>query len=466
MNDTEAVKDQIHNFLETLYDKVFSMTIGFLQITLCNISGSVLNVFAYHFFMKKSSVFNEVFKATAVVDVITCVTAWPVSVSYVTFRSPTFFSNRVLCIAWFSIWLIITRLSILLVAIMSILRAFRLICPLTTRPKIRTVKGFIVGAFLVVIGISVITHKHLMMAKFTKSNACCTARFSWLSALKGTPIIYIIWIMYIPLILIFVSFTISCSKLALEWRRTRMSYRARLISRKWFHSGITLIIFIGMCLIVNLPIFASTLQYCVWVKKQHFEANQGKTTKKIFEEYFKSKLSVEYIVYFMSYSFVHSYVLNSFCNPLIYIWRIRDFRLHILAQWTRLVGVFRTTPTPRRQELPRPVMRQPVPPFVSSTDQPDERSNNRQQELEENSGIGNENRRQAFEMNPFTRNECRLEVMQPSNNSEIYDDSLGPVYPGSIILPRSEIIFLPLGMRRVRRNKYRKTVIRNRAATM
>ena len=336
------------NYTNTSFDKVYSATIGIWQLVLGNVVGFLLNCVAWKYFANKSSVFSEIFKVAVIVDILTCTASFPVSLSYLTHRSPAMFANQILCTGWFIVWFLISRISIHIVAILSLLRTIKLFVPLTTRLNVKMARAIISADILATAVIFTWRYTPFKNIHFSKSLACCIPDFDFISQVSDFRAgVTFLLLAFVPLIIMFVSCVTSCCKLALEWKRTELSPRSRNLRKKWFYSATTIVLIVGSYLVVNLPLIALTIYL-------RFFSSKHKLIDKLIDqsanelvpfELWSSYSTFRFRLFLLNYCLVYSYVLNSICNPLIYIWRMHDVRSYVHGLWVVLVNVFRNTNT-------------------------------------------------------------------------------------------------------------------------
>ena len=96
------------------------------------------------FLMKKKDVPTIIYIAAVVVDIIISILVLPIAVSLYADRKKMFFGNGILCDIWAFLWTTLLRMSVFIVAVLSLSRTYSLAFPFS-----RVKKEFIIGILVV-----------------------------------------------------------------------------------------------------------------------------------------------------------------------------------------------------------------------------------------------------------------------------------------------------------------------------
>lgn len=107
--------------------------------------GTIGNAVALsQFLMKKKDVPTIIYIAAVGVDITICILVLPIAVSLYADRKEMFFSNSIMCDIWAFFWMTLLRMSVYVVAVLSLSRAYSLAFPFS-----RVKKGVIIGILIV-----------------------------------------------------------------------------------------------------------------------------------------------------------------------------------------------------------------------------------------------------------------------------------------------------------------------------
>ena len=238
------------------------------------------------------------------------------------------FSDSRFCQLWGFAWNFICKFATHLVAMVSVLRAFRIIRPLSNMLTKNRVTGVIAVdfVFLLLMDLSAIflggTFSYLgaigsCVPDFTADNiAPFTSKSIFLSYLPG-----LTYILPVPIIL--VSYLLSITSMVSRLRRRRVSRQHN--SRIHFHlqSAMTMSTFVGVYLICNTPLavyIASVVVKLLVVQESLYTtlAEPGWC-----------------LPYVTGLAYILGAPLNSTVNPLVCMTRMQDFRMYIISKISR-----------------------------------------------------------------------------------------------------------------------------------
>ena len=114
--------------------------------------GSPLNLLSLYYFCRKPKHLSTlVYIPITLVDVVICLLAGPVAYSYLAEREPGLFSVFVFCQLWGNLWNAMARMSVFLVAVLSISRTLSMRYPFRRISKRKIVACIIVYSVIQVV---------------------------------------------------------------------------------------------------------------------------------------------------------------------------------------------------------------------------------------------------------------------------------------------------------------------------
>lgn len=269
----------------------------------CFIFGTIGNGMALIYFLTKSKdVPTLIYNTIVIVDVIISVLVLPIGVSFFDNRNAVFFANSLFCDIWAFMWTTLSRMSVFLVALLSVTRAYSLMFPFKTIKK-RTV-GIIIGSvgILHALGTSIpfwfndghyytpyvgccITFGGNKMPKFATD---ATKVFDWIG-------------MFIPIPIIITSFVLTLLQLV---KKSSAGGGQGDDCKK--NVTTTIALFTTIFLSLNIPAVTHILIY----------------------NFLQDLVKFDNRLYLATITFVLVIPINSALNPVIYFWRMDRMREH------------------------------------------------------------------------------------------------------------------------------------------
>ena len=302
-----------HNLLN--HEPLISSTLGIFVLFFSTLLGTAANVLALKYFFTKNNVFFNAFKMVALSDIFICLLSTFYGLSLVAKRSPLLFANASFCFAWNVTWIGLVRFSLHLVAIQSVLRTLKICRPLTALPKHISTVLVSLDLIMIIAVLFALTTK--ITPVYTKSYASCEVLNITTSTSAAKSFLRLANIAYrafpYPIIVI-------CCVLCLvqilrggKVAATRSKQKGRASHRN--QSMISLLVLSSTGLILNaayfVPIFMGTLF------SDGFDPEDGAQ------------------VWFLLYGNIICrqifITLNSVLNPLIFLWRMPEFRQRVTS---------------------------------------------------------------------------------------------------------------------------------------
>ena len=277
---------------------------------ICIVVGLFLNSIAVSFFSRRRFYFSKLFTAVALEDICICVQSLFISISLLSQRSDVVFTNEVFCQVSGILWRLSCIMSVHLVSIISILRAVRITSPLTTslcNPLLLIGIDFvclmIILAFPQIYGqkYSYVAEAGCCMPLFAVNEAgIVTVRSLLCSYLPAITF-------FLPLPIIVVTFILCFYHLIVKTKALKRKIRSHHVE-----SIFTVVTYMAAYLFFNLPLAALVLFVLARVRlfgSQDLDtmANWG-------------------FWYLVGAIYLLGVIFNALANPLIYLWRINDFR--------------------------------------------------------------------------------------------------------------------------------------------
>ena len=285
------------------------------------------NLLAFLYFIKKPrwDVSTFLYVAICAVDFCTCAIQPPIIVTLASGRTPGLFATLYICTAWCLAFEYCQRISMFLVMLLSASRCIAIVWPFAARRK-RHLIGVLVWfvGYVLFIAVHNAVTWHLNTYQWRKDTPYC-----YHAAKDGTDGIAVIVdeLLYatevgFPQLVAFVTFLISTFVLM---NKARGSTTVRTSRR----ASVTITIFTGLVLGCNLPYFNSLLLFALEVGivyPRRFEY-PGPIFRSDFMFWYAWLLSKVVLV-----------VLNAATNPLVYVWRMKDFRSWVLTGKGEAIG--------------------------------------------------------------------------------------------------------------------------------
>ena len=310
------------------YNTAADVTIATLLIT-CFMFGSVLNIITILYFGKlvrrglavrrdqrtsKKLLYNGLYFLNSLNDFMICFTVLPVAVSLLQDRDGAWFDNFTFCTIWGALWEILPYISIMYVMVLSLTRTFHLLLPLR-EIRIRVIALIISLYTLFCVTRSLVpAFSHLGVYTFHKDSVYCFewARLRYSSYVRFAEYSDVIQLS-VPLPPILIACTVST--LVIYWNRSNTSMSANKTGALQRHASHTIIFFTLLYIVLNIPVIALCVLYTgVFVNNQ------------VYHRVFNTRF-----LYWYSWNCIYilGVTLNANLNPVIYFWRMNNFRSYV-----------------------------------------------------------------------------------------------------------------------------------------
>ena len=277
------------------------------------------NVFALVYFWpeREKTDLHRMYIAIASVDVLTSLLTIPVMTSLFNNREPVLFASPILCGGWTITFGFLVRISMFLVALMSVTRTIAIVRPFK-EVKLSSIFVMTTGytALLLTLDGAFFASGWITGSYYpTKRSFCSYAPTNHAQASRAKVFLFFLFQIeiFLPPLVIFISFMISI--ISLMRKRSRLVALLGKVSR---HDSITVISITAVFLFCNVPLFVWQLLNLFLFIKPSFEADIG---TKLIKTY--GHLLFMYV----------PYVLNAALNPVVYLLRMSGCKQKFL-RWS------------------------------------------------------------------------------------------------------------------------------------
>jgi hypothetical protein len=315
-NASETYKETISN---STYDKVFTGCVGSILAT-SGCLGILFNLLALLFFHRRFAdfKFKIVFKAAACIDLPICTLVTFAAISFLGGRRALAFSSELFCQIWGYSWSFVSKSSANIVAIASLMRVVNIYKP-TMVTVVRMRKILIIDAAVLLI-IELLPFLYNERYTFIGIMGTCVPAFAPDNIIGVTLRSFLI--SYIPGLLYFLPIPISLFSyifLLIKLFNQRRQAIARYGAERAFQirAMMTVTSFMAVYLLFQAPLalYIFSIVVRIWNGSGMFAAFSS--------DPWWFSLNMPSVVY------VISVALNAVLNPLIYYWRLLEFRFFV-----------------------------------------------------------------------------------------------------------------------------------------
>ena len=319
MPGTDDLNSHVLMFSEfsTSPEEGWDITLGTL-ILLAGLLGIVGNSLSLGYFWqtRRNDLATQLYLLIGVIDLCTCLFQFPVPASLFKRRVPVLFNNIFFCTAWTILFDFLNKISMFLVLLLSLSRAIAI-----ARPFYRIRKKLIFGGFLMYCLLLIAHSIFMLLLKFSAIYGA-DATYCYLYFETGEEKItetqnsfitteYILFsIEYgVPPLITFLSFLVCLVKLLKGSRVGATDDKRRT-------AAVTVTIFTAVFLLCNCPLFLLLTLYTTYliVYGDEFSIDVG-----VFSNYFM-------LWYSWTICRILLTVLNATLNPIIYFFRMANFK--------------------------------------------------------------------------------------------------------------------------------------------
>ena len=281
-------------------DKFFATILLF-----CLVFGVPSNIFSLRYFLgtkRKKCISTSLYIAITITDTCSCFCHLPAMVSLYADRSPVMFESDAVCALWEIIFSFCQRYAMFLVMVLSLTRTIAI-----TVPFYKMRRKSVVAA---VIAYAVFLALHFALSAVVNIGFVYRAKGGYCFRNIDEQTIYTVSHMVIlnleiglPPVITFFSFVICVVQLK---RTTVKATRETNVQ-----AAITVTIFTAVFLTCNVPYFVNMILALLSIFSKHIKTILGGS---------------KFMFYFWTVSKIHFTVLNASLNPIVYYFRIYQFR--------------------------------------------------------------------------------------------------------------------------------------------
>ena len=292
-----------------------------IPLSFCLLVGLIGNLLAFLYFCRdpQRSLSTLLYTTICAVDFCTCTLAPAVIMSLVSGRNPRLFGTYNFCAVWALAYDYCQRISMFLVMLMSVSRCIAVIRPFAARRK-RPVFGVLIGYIVFISLHNVVDFVLHSVFWYGPDVVYCfmdaTRGVGGLSLLLSELLFTVE--MGLPILLACISFLLTTVTLLRMTRSGSVSTVTRRSLEKSKRASVTITIFTGLVLVCNLPYFVGNFVYAVSKGQGH--------------KYPGSLFGSPFMFWYSWLVFkVILVVLNASTNPVLYFWRMGDFRKWVMT---------------------------------------------------------------------------------------------------------------------------------------
>ena len=296
----------------------------------CVALGVPANLLSLLYFVKKKisgkmrgtkEFFGNLYIAIALTDLVICATIIPVVEAFLNGRDSKLFENEAFCTIWGLLWEIIPFYSVFLVGVLSISRLITLLRPhgiLNNTILLSFLGAYLAGLVLsktlpLVLGLSAVKYlRNTMYCFFLPSNNKIFWSFSIVSS---------IMLLAAPILPIIITCLAMIYKLSITGApSSKINLKRKGAMKKQAKATKTIIVVTLVYIFYNIPVFIKFAHHLQYVIRN--------TTDERYD-YKKAYNSVLLYWYGWVLTYTVCVVLNSTTNPIVYICRMKSFKLFV-----------------------------------------------------------------------------------------------------------------------------------------
>ncbi|XP_063695016.1 type-2 angiotensin II receptor-like [Bolinopsis microptera] len=282
---------------------------GFICV-LCFLLGTTLNSWSLYYFLRKPRHLSTlVYIAITTTDIGICVLSLPVSISYLSNRAPGAFGSVAFCQIWGVLWNALARMSVFLVAVLSISRTFSLKYPFKPVSK-KMIVGLMVGYAVIQLLQSSIPFWFGTLYQYYDTHIQCQWFTHDVDAINNSEHAgrFYSALMWIELASPVFPILISCLISIIELHKHTDAGSKRAVTK-------TVVLFTVIYILFNLP-------FVTYFIVAHVDRFSG--FKYNVFEFEKPSFNLRSFVVSISV------MMNSTVNPMLYLFRFKRFRLFVV----------------------------------------------------------------------------------------------------------------------------------------
>ena len=286
-----------------------------LTVFAVGVPGNIAALF--HFISRGRDLPTRLYTLLSLIDSMLCIFILPVGLSFAYNRDPVMFGWPLFCTLWGAVWTWAPYMSVFLIAVLSITRTLVLLNPLRIISKTKVI--VIVVFYGIWIAIRMATPMVVEGPKFhylNKSVECMWQSKS--EILNEMSLITVIIFLANPVLPILVSCVISMYVILASIHNTSQSCSTTHASQRKRSATITIVILTATYLLLNFPLFLYLSGFTYFY-----------ITHKI-DKWLDGSITID--SYLWNLVYVVLIGVNSLANFLVYVFRIRQFRM-FLCQW-------------------------------------------------------------------------------------------------------------------------------------
>ena len=269
-----------------------------------------------YFITKKKSVSTCLYVCISFVDLLISLMALAPAVSHFYQGSYMMFANKLHCHLWGYFWVTCARMSVMLIAVLSIARTVALALPFYRVKKVHVIVPVVVLSLILL----VVSSSSFYLGKkrgmyYAQRTAKC--QFNPADVVGESKTSFVFFLMLIPILLPFFTILISCCLSVYSLRSRRRFDHGYDQGTEKRDATVTIVLLTVGYIVFNAPL---VLWGIIWML-------EGEPILKILVGYFGDNITNYQVIF--SFLQVNTVQLNSVFNVAVYFWRMQGLRRFI-----------------------------------------------------------------------------------------------------------------------------------------
>ena len=322
--------DQEEATSSTQISRAGDISIGsmYLIILLLGSAGNILGfIWLWRVSPKKHNelFFRNIYRMMNILDCFICLSLVPEIEAFWRGRASVLFDQPAFCMFWALKWELLPSASVFIVAVLSISRMISVACPLY-QLNFKVLKILAVFYFLAIFAAMLVPMlMGLSDTSFEKTDGACSLEPIKTSFMRGNTLIFIIelGLPIVPIIVSAVITTVYLAKARARSAKVRSSVKLHNKATK------TVVLVTVTYMVCNVPCFINFVYFL-------YGLGQGEILP--FRDRYKTTFLRWYV---WNLTYVFSVALNASLNPVVYLVRIKQFRIFIASLCGRAASFIR-----------------------------------------------------------------------------------------------------------------------------
>ena len=317
--------------METDNDLLWNVIFGVLA-SICFVIGTTGNTLTLVYFLSRrtKSINTLLYISINSTDVLISILIMCVGISHFNSNTPTLFSDNVFCNIWGILWNIAARMSVFLIAVLSISRTISLIYPLRMHNmKHRTILVPVAMYFIIQVIQATIPYWYGVQYQYSGYLTFCSWGLDdvvgWNTVAHKILVFILIDLEFIAPLIPITGSCIICVYRLMKYEDSEIASQPGMgeIRR---NATLTITLLTILYIVFNVPMCFYLIVFSVGVYDYTFQL--------------PATLSIKTLNYLTIFAYIYTIALNSTCNTILYFTRIKEIREYVLrlifpARWCK-----------------------------------------------------------------------------------------------------------------------------------